>query len=44
MIRSSSGGTVAFSAEAGVGSRFRMPSKITAVVLPGNVTRPVAIS
>jgi hypothetical protein len=44
MIRSSSGGTAGFASEAGAGSRFRIPSKTTPVVVPEKAWRPVAIS
>ena len=43
-MRSSSGVIAGFICDGGAGSRLRMPSKMTAVVLPGKLTRPVAIS
>src|SRR5688500_8764058 len=44
MMRSSSGGSIAFRVLGGTGSRFKMPSNTTAVVWPGKLGRPVHIS
>ncbi len=44
MMRSSSLEIAGLKDDAGAGSRLRIPSKMTAVVLPGKLTRPVAIS
>ena len=44
MMRSSSLSIPRFVLENGGGVRFRMPSKISALVVPGNACLPVAIS
>ncbi len=43
-MRSSSAGSIALIVLGGAGSRLRMPSNTTAVVWPGKLWRPVAIS
>ena len=42
-MRESSGGSAGFTCAAGSGSRFRIASKTTADVSPGNGSEPVAI-
>ena len=44
MMRSSSAGSSGFSRTGETGARFRIASKMTADVGPGNGCRPVAIS
>ncbi len=44
MMRSRSGGTSELIEDGAGGVRFRMPSKINAVVSPVNAWRPVTIS